>query len=161
APAAGQATRYAGVMHTVACTRAGFVIAQLARLIGTPLAPWPACDVPTDIVLKCSADARGIVWERAYAYPGRAPVLVRSVKRLASDGALLECVGGGIGMRLAVYEAARALHFRSLAYFWQLGPWQVPLPDLLTPGVAHVVHTDLGHGRFRFDMTFTHALLGT
>ncbi len=149
-----------GVMHTVAASRLGVVLAQLCRLIGTPLAPWRGADVPTDIVLRAAPAVRGITWERTYRYADRPAVLVRSTKRLARDGTLLEVVGGGIGMRLAVYEHQNALHFRSETYFWQVGPWQIPLPDLLTPGVAHVVHTDLGAGRFRFAMTFTHALLG-
>lgn len=162
-PRVGAPIHYAGVMHTVACTRLGFAVAQLCRLIGTPLAPWPGREVPTDIVLRAEPATRGIAWERLYRYDhGR--VLVRSTKRLADDGALLEVVGAGIGMRLAVFERDGALHFRSQRYFWDLGPWfgpwRLPLPDLLTPGVAHVVHTDRGAGRFRFEMTFTHALLG-
>ena len=163
-PHVGAPITYRGVMHTVAASRLGVVLAQLCRLIGTPLAPWRGADVPTDIVLRAAPAVRdasaGITWERTYRYAGRPAVLVRSTKRLARDGALLEVVGGGIGMRLAVYEHQTALHFRSRRYFWQVGPWQIALPDLLTPGVAHVVHTDLGAGRFRFAMTFTHALLG-
>jgi hypothetical protein len=159
-PLPGQAVRYRGVMHEVACSRAGFGLAQLCRLVGTPLAPWPGRDVPTDIVLRDARAGSGIVWERVYRYQGHAPVLVRSLKRLAADGALLECVGGGLGMRLAVFEQDGALHFRSVQYFWRLAGWHVPLPDLLTPGVAHVVHRDLGDDRFRFDMTFEHRLLG-
>src|SRR5262249_18721687 len=130
----GRAVRYRGVMHEVAGSRLGFALAQLCRLIGTPFAPWPGTDVETAIVLRDAPGRRGVVWEREYRYPGRAPALVRSTKRLARDGRLLECVGGGFGMRLAVYEAGGALNFRSTGYFWQLGGWQLPLPDLLTPG---------------------------
>jgi hypothetical protein len=86
---------------------------------------------------------------------------VRSEKRMLAHGELLECVGGGFGMRLTVFEAEGALHFKSRGYFWRLGAWLVPLPALLTPGVAHVVHQDLGDGNFRFVMTIRHALLGT
>jgi len=159
-PRVGAAITYRGVMHTVSASRLGLILAQLCRLIGTPLAPWRGADVPTEIVLRAAPTVRGITWERTYRYADRPAVLVRSTKRIGRDHGLLEVVGGGFGMRLAVYEHQAALHFRSQRYFWQIGPWQIPLPDLLTPGVAHVVHTDLGAGRFRFAMTFTHALLG-
>jgi hypothetical protein len=34
------------------------------------------------------------------------------------------------------------------------------LPGIVSPGVTHVEHIDLGHGWFRFTMTVTHPLLG-
>ena len=34
------------------------------------------------------------------------------------------------------------------------------VPRLLSPGVTHVEHIDLGHGWFRFTMTVTHPLFG-
>ena len=71
------------------------------------------------------------------------------------------CVGGGFGMSLDVFKRDRALHFVSRRYFWRVGPWRVPLPHLFSPGRAHVIHADLGGGRFRFTMTFRHAWLGT
>ncbi len=36
----------------------------------------------------------------------------------------------------------------------------VPLPHLLTPGDAHVVHRDEGDGWFRFTLSFRHRLFG-
>ena len=59
-----------------------------------------------------------------------------------------------------VYEENRALHFRSTRYFLRLGPIEVPLPHLLSPGVAHVIHRDLGNNNFRFEMTIRHAVFG-
>jgi hypothetical protein len=64
-------------------------------------------------------------------------------------------------MRLALSEEAGALHFRSQGYRWQWRGLRVPLPAWLSPGDAHVVHEDLGEGRFRFAMIIRHALLGT
>ena len=64
-------------------------------------------------------------------------------------------------MRLHVYERDRALHFLSTRYFVRIGPFAVPLPHFLSPGVAHVIHSDLGNENFRFEMTFTHPLFGT
>ena len=53
------------------------------------------------------------------------------------------------------------LHFVSLGYYFDLGfGLKLWLPRLLSPGVTHVEHIDLGHGWFRFTMTVTHALFG-
>lgn len=160
APAIGAMQTYAGTMEVVECSRAGFALAQLCRLIGTPFAPFPGTGVPVTIRLSADGTGRGIVWDRIYRYAGRPPVLVRSTKQAASDGGLLEVVGGGFGMAVRVYELDAALHFESQRYFWRCAGRRLPLPDTLTPGAAHVVHTDLGDGRFRFEMTFTHPRRG-
>jgi hypothetical protein len=44
---------------------------------------------------------------------------------------------------------------------WRIGRRQIQLPHFLTPGTAHVIHEDLGHGRFRFSMTIHQRLFGT
>lgn len=158
-PAVATPIRYHGVMQQVWCSPGGYLLAQACRLLGTPFAPWNGRDVPVAIRLHQAADG-GITWERVYHYPRRR-VRVWSTKRLAEDGGLLECVGFGLGMRLAVFEVGGALHFMSLRYFWRVGRWLIGLPALLTPGVAHVIHEDLGQGRFRFTMSIRHRLLGT
>jgi hypothetical protein len=159
-PAADTPIRYAGVMHAVRSSLAGSVLAHATRLLGTPFAPWRGANVPMEILLRDGGSA-AITWERVYHYPGRPPVHVCSTKRLGADGSLLECVGFGLGMRLAVFEADGALHFLSLRYFWRVGARFLWLPRWLTPGTTHVVHTDLGGGRFRFTMNIHHALFGT
>ena len=107
-----------------------------------------------------TADGRGTEWKRVYYFPDRVPVTVRSAKVMDRDNRLLEVVGGGFGMRLQLQERDRALHFISTRYFWEGLGFRIWLPDLLTPGIAHVVHSDIGGGRFRFTITMTHALLG-
>ena len=160
APAAGQAIRYDGVMSRVECSAAGWLLAQLCRVIGTPFAPQRGTDVPVAITLRKEPADGAIIWEREYRYPGQASIRVRSTKRGTAEGNLLECVGAGFAMCLDVGEEDGALHFRCERYVWRLGPWQIPLPRLLSPGTAHVVHEDLGEGRFRFAMSIRHRLLG-
>jgi len=160
APAAGRPIRYQGVMSRVDCSSAGWLLAQACRLIGTPFAPHRGQDVPVTITLRKEPADGAILWQRDYHYPGRAPIRVRSVKRGTGADGLLECVGAGFAMCLDVSEAGGALHFRCDRYVWRLGRWSVRLPALLSPGVAHVVHEDLGEGRFRFAMTIRHPLLG-
>jgi hypothetical protein len=137
------------------------MLAQFCRLTGTPFAPWRGRDVPVAITLRAVPGKDAIIWDREYSYPARAPVLVRSVKHTGRDGRLLECVGGGFGMSLDVYEENSALHFRSRRYFWRCGNRLLWLPKALTPGTTHVVHQDLGDGSFRFVMTVRHPLFGT
>jgi len=159
-PTPGQPICYSGIMHAVQCSRTGLLLAQLCSLIGTPFAPHRGTDVPVLISLRHSARADSVVWDREYRYPRRAAVLVRSTKVSTADG-LLECVGCGFGMQLAVFEADRELHFLSQRYFWRIGGWTLWLPHLLSPGTAHVIHADLGGGRFRFTMSIRHPLLGS
>lgn len=160
APRAGAPDRYFGVMSRVECSIAGLLLAQLCRLLGTPFAPFRGADVPVAIVLASAEDGEGVAWLREYRFAGRPPIRVRSVKRVDADGGLLECVGGGFGMTLDVFERDGALHFRSRRYFWRGFGLRVPLPHLLSPGVAHVVHVALGERRFHFEMTFRHRWLG-
>jgi hypothetical protein len=152
--------RYIGVMHRVRCSASGWLFAQCCRLIGTPFAPHRGVNVPVAITLRHDV-AGGVIWEREYRYPNRPPVVVSSTKRVDADGSLLECVGFGLGMRLAVFEANHALHFLSVRYFWRVGRRRIQLPHFLTPGTAHVIHEDLGRGRFRFTMTIHQRLFGT
>ena len=103
----------------------------------------------------------GVVWERRLWLAPEAPVLVRSTKRAGPAGTLLECVDGGLGMVLDVFEEAGALVFQSRAYFLTIGPWRLPLPALLTPGCCRVAHHAVGPGRFRFELDMHHPLWGT
>ncbi|MBI1405251.1 MAG: DUF4166 domain-containing protein [Caulobacter sp.] len=150
-------TLYRGRME-VRASLAGRLIAWLCRLIGTPLAPWTGDQVPVEVAVYLERGA--LVWDRTYRFAGRAPVLVSSRKMVDADGGLLEVVRGGLGMALTVTEEAGVLHFRSRFYFLTLGPVRLPIPGLMTPGAAHVVHQDLGGGRFRFSLAFEHPWLG-
>jgi hypothetical protein len=158
-PAPGAAIRYTGQMSVVRASRAGWLMAQACRLLGTPLAPHRGADVPVVVTLRLDRDGSGIVWERAYRFPGRAPLRCVSVKRATPEG-LIECVGRGVGMWLKLTEDKGELHFRSTGYFWRCGKRRLAMPGWLTPGEMHVVHADLGGGRFRFRIAVRHPLFG-
>ncbi len=157
---AGQVKCYEGVMSEVACSKAGWLLAQACRLLGTPLATAAGREVPTTVLVYPDPSGRGTVWDRIYFFPGRTPVTVRSSKVLDEESRLLERVGGGFGMVLKVFEQDRALHMVSQAYFLEWRGRRVYLPDQLSPGTAHVIHSDEGGGLFRFRLTITHPLLG-
>ena len=97
---------------------------------------------------------------RRYAFSGRAPVVVSSTKRADPPDGLLECASRGFAMRLRLFERDGAIHFTSTGYCFELGRWRLPIPSLLTPGAAHVVHSDEGDGWFRFTMSFRHRWFG-
>jgi hypothetical protein len=159
-PTAAKPIHYRGVMREVRCSRAGWLLAQACRLFGTPFALHRGSDVPVTITLRALDSGSAMVWERAYHYPDHGTAIVCSEKRVASNGTLTESVAAGFSMKLALSEADGALHFRSVGYIWRIGGWDIPLPDLLSPGDAQIVHRDLGHGRFRFTMTIRHMLFG-
>jgi hypothetical protein len=159
-PASGAEIRYRGVMSLVRRSAAGALMAQLCRLIGTPLAPYGGENVPVAVVLRADRRTGGIVWERFYRFAGRPVVRCASIKRVSGREGLLECVGGGVGMWLALSERQGELHFRSTGYFWECGRFRLRLPSWLTPGALHVVHADLGAGRFRFRIAVHHRFFG-
>lgn len=154
----GLNTVYDGAM-LVEASLFGRLVAQVCRLIGTPLAPWTGADVTTSVDVH--EDRRGgLVWARTYRFEGHAPVLVSSTKLMTAQGDLLEVVRGGLGMALTATVEDGALHFRSRYYFASLGRLRIHIPDLITPGRAHVIHRDEGGGAFRFTMDFQHPWLG-
>ena len=156
-PAEGSAICYPGAM-TVQASTIGWMIAQACRLLGTPLAPWTGEGVVVDVTVR--RDGSALVWDRLYHFPGRAPVSVSSRKIIDARDGLLEVVRGGLGMALTVTPIEQGLQFQSRHYFLTLGSMRIPIPHLLTPGVATVVHRDLGHGRFLFSLAFVHPWLG-
>jgi Domain of unknown function (DUF4166) len=142
----------------------GLLFALLALPFRAPL-PWRRAEAAPAEVRVSEDDAGGVVWERWLDLGhGRPPVLIRSTKRLGADGALLECVEGGLGMVLALSEEDGALVFESRRYFLALGggAWRVPLPTLLTPGRCRVAHAEEGGDprRFRFTLEMRHPLWG-
>lgn len=153
----GEETVYRGRM-VVRASRFGRWLAQACRLISTPLAPWTGDAVAMRVVVRM--DSRGMIWDRWYGFDGRPEMLVTSRKQLGRAGELLELAPGGLGMRSEITVEEGALHFRGKGYVWVLGPLTIPLPSLLTPGAAHVLHEDIGGGRFRFVLRFVHPWLG-
>lgn len=148
---------YAGEMQ-VRANLVGLVMAQVCRLIGTPLAPWRGEAVPVRVDVHTDREG-ALVWDRLYRFEGRPPAFVSSRKIITERG-LMEVVRGGLGMALDLTVEDGALHFRSTGYFLELGRVRVPLPGWITPGRAHVVHADVGGGRFRFTLSFAHPLFG-
>lgn len=155
----GTEIRYRGHMDVHRST-IGLVFAALAMLIGGPLPLRRGDCVPTDVGVWDDR-AGGIVWERnLHLRPGAPPACIRSTKRHGPDGSLLECVDGGLGMVLTVFEDSGALVFESRRFFLRLSGLRIPLPSLFTPGRCRVTHAAITPNRFRFTMEMAHPVWG-
>ena len=151
---------YTGVMERVYLSPAGKLLAQLCRLIGTPLALHSATDVQMHVDVYPDEKRGGIVWERHYLYRHSRPDRVISTKRIYPTCGLVELVGGGFGMYLAISVLDKAIVFRSSEYFWQIGKSRITLPTFMSPGTTTVVQKAFDDGRFQFTLDVDHFLFG-
>lgn len=162
--ATAEVVEYTGKFEVVRASRLGLMIASVCKLFGTPIAPHLGTGVAA--VVRVQPTARGVEWRREYHWADRTASVVVSTKVIEPNGTLVEELPAGLSMSLNVYEAAAALHFVSLRYYFQLSlPWvarcrRIALPRWLSPGTTHVEHADLANGWFRFTMTVTHPIFG-
>jgi hypothetical protein len=150
---------YAGAYEVVRASALGRVFAWIGILFGTPVAPRAENHVAARVLVR--PDARGVAWDREYLWADGTRSLVCSTKVVTEDGLLIEMLPARLCMPLDTYVEGGVLHFVSRGYYFHLGAgFRLWLPALLSPGVTHVEHIDLGHGWFRFTMTVTHPLGG-
>lgn len=128
----GHAVEYAGAMR-VRASRFGRLLACLARVFDTPVAPFVGENVDTVVKVYPRPEVEGVVWERTYRFPRRGPAIVRSTKCLGPDGRLIEALGRGLRMQLEVFEDRGALRFVSTGYWIELFGLVVRLPSWLPP----------------------------
>ena len=151
---------YRGKVAATELSRAGRILAFLARAIGSPLPLTDGATGPALVVVTEDERLGGQSWTRIYTRAGRCPQIVHSAKRFRGPTGLEEYVGYGIGMALTVTVEDAALVFRSDHYFLVLGRGRVRLPRLLEPGQMCITHRDEGGGSFSFRLTLTHPLAG-
>lgn len=157
---ANRSVVYRGVMQQIYLSPAGKLLAQVCRLIGTPLALYAGTDVPIEVKVYPDLKFKGMTWDRYYLYPHKKTNRVRSTKCIQQDNQLIEVVGSGFGMYLKVYERNSAIYFRSMKYFFQIGGLRIPIPDILTPGETTVSQSVTEDGGFEFRLDVVHPLLG-
>lgn len=155
--AAHDSVDYCGVFETVRASRIGWCLAQLARLLGTPILPWTGSNIAARV--RVVATSRGVDWIRIYRRAGGNETAVHSTKTITADMQLVERLPARLCMPLSVQVRAGELHFVSHGYFFDVGI-RIPLPHIFSPGVTHVIHRDEGAGWFRFTMIVTHPWLG-
>ena len=103
-------------------SRAGWLLAQAARLIGGPLPISRERARPERRHGHRGRRERAAsIWTRLYARRRGFPQVVHSSKRFAGPTGLEEYVGRGVGMALTIHVEDGALVFRAAHYFVQLG----------------------------------------
>jgi hypothetical protein len=157
---AGEAVLYPGAVLETRLSRAGRVLAFLARAIGGPLPLDDGMSGPATVIVAEDALLGGQSWTRIYARAGRFPQVIHSAKRFSGPTGLEEYVGFGVGMALAVAEEEGALVFRSANFFLNVGRVRVAFPRWLAPGAMEIVHRDEGGGAFTFSLALRHPVFG-
>ena len=156
----GETVVYVGTIEEASFSRAGWWLAQLARVIGGPLPTGAETGVPMVVTVTEDAASGGQIWTRICARSNGFPQVIHSAKRFAGPTGLEEYVGYGVSMALRISVEHEALVFRSVGYSLQIGPLRLPLPPRLTPGDLTVTHSDLGGGTFRFTLEIVHPRFG-
>jgi hypothetical protein len=158
--AGGNTIVYVGEILETRMSRAGWLLAQAARLLGGPLPTQSDARVPAIVTVTEDMATGGQIWTRLYARRQGFPQVIHSSKRFSGPTGLEEYVGRGIGMALTVHVEERALIFRSRHYFLQMFGWRLQLPAWLTPGALTVTHTEIGEGKFIFTLDINHPEFG-
>jgi Domain of unknown function (DUF4166) len=156
----GRTVVFVGEVAETRMSVAGYLLAQTARLIGSPFPLSTDSGVPSVVSITEDFATGGQIWTRLYARRAMFPQVLHSSKRFCGPTGLEEHVGGGVGMTLTVHARAGALVFRSVRYFVDLFGCRLWLPAALTPGSLSVIHAECGDGRFSFTLHVTHPRLG-
>ena len=149
---------YMGVMEVIYLSFFGKLLAQLCRIIGTPLALYSGKNIPMKVNVYHDEKLKGMTWDRFYFYPNRSMNRVKSTKCIRKNTGLIEVVGFGFGMYLKVYEQNSAIVFESTRFFWQIGSLKITIPPLLTPGKTTVKQQASDDGSFRFSLDVIHPI---
>jgi hypothetical protein len=156
----GETAVYVGEVLETRLSRAGFLLAQLLRLIGAPLPTACEAQVPSVVTVTEETATGGQIWTRLYARRRSFPQVIHSSKRFAGRTGLEEYVGYGIGIALTVAVQDGALVFRSDGYFVGARGRRFFLPAWAAPGSLSVTHAEIGDGRFLFTLEIVHPRLG-
>jgi len=157
AMAMGEIFDYSGEM-IIRRSAIGAFFACACKLFGAPLVRHKDENAHVDIRVFEQKD--GICWARTLHFADKPSLTVSSVKIINKDHGLMERVGGGLHMKLNVYEEDGNMHFVSESYYIKIFNHFIALPLLITPGKLHVAHIENGNGTFRFTMSFKHKIWG-
>ena len=155
-----RAALYAGEIVECRMSRAGWLLAQLCRLIGSPLPLSRDTKVPAIVSVTEHAAYGGQFWVRMYGRASGFPQVIHSSKRFAGPTGLEEYIGCGFGIALRVEVRGGALHFLSDHYFLGRGRLRIRFPGWFAPGRLRITHVDCNHGWFAFTLQLRHRLFG-
>jgi hypothetical protein len=157
--ALGACVTYVGEVAECRMSIAGWLLAQVARLIGAPLPLGIDTGVSASVSITTDSDGRSQYWTRQYGRQHGFPQVIHSAKRFAGPTGLEEYLGLGVGIALQLEERDGALLFVSDHYFVRVAGARLRIPS---GALGHLVvgHTDLGGGRFAFSLDLVHPMLG-
>ena len=158
--AAQEQVVYRGEVMLTELSRAGWLLAQAARILGGPIPFTSGATGPSVVAVTEEPALDGQVWTRIYARHGRFPQIIHSAKRFRGPTGLEEDLGHGLLMRLTMHVEDGALVFRSAGYAVSVLARTLRLPAWLSPGRCEVVHRHETDERFSFTLTLEHPLLG-
>ncbi len=156
----GESRIFHGAVTHTAMTRAGWLLAQAARVIGAPLPLHHGGTGPAHVVVTEDKKQGLQFWTRIYAGADGFPQVINSAKRFSGPTGLEECLGAGVLMRLVVLVANGALVFRSAGFALAMFGRPLCLPEWAVPWRCDVIHRDMGNGRFTFTLELHNAWLG-
>lgn len=151
---------YAGQIVETRMSPAGWLLAQVCRLIGGPLPLSRDTGVPAVVSVTEDVGSRGQFWTRIYGRHRGFPQVIHSSKRFQGPTGLEEYLGCGVGMALTVRADGSGLRFVSDHYFLALAGLRVRLPGWASPGRVEVGHLDRGDAGFAFTLSLVHPWLG-
>jgi hypothetical protein len=154
------AVTYVGEIVECRMSRAGWLLAQIARLIGGPLPQSRDIGVPAIVSVTEDVATDGQFWTRIYGRADGFPQVIHSSKRFAGCTGLEEYLGRGVGIALAVGVEAGTLIFRSDHFFVRCGRLRFRLPGWLEPGRLTIRHVDQPGGAFAFGLVLEHPRFG-
>jgi hypothetical protein len=156
----GEIVTYTGEIVEMRMSPAGWLLAQIARLIGAPLPLYRDIMVPATVAVMADGEGQRQFWTRIYGQRAGFPQVIRSAKRFAGPTGLEEHLGHGLTMLLVLSAEDGVLRFRSAGYVVRLLGVAVLLPRWL--GLPHctVSHVDCGHDTFAFVLDVRQRFLG-
>ena len=157
--AGGRTVVYAGEIVETRMSASGWCLAQLGRLVGSPLPLSRDANVPSVVTVTEDMATGGQIWTRLYARRRGFPQIIHSAKRFAGPTGIEEYLGRGFSMELEIGVRGGALMFRSERYFFTLFGRRFGLPRWLSPAMT-VTHSECGDGRFEFALEVDHPGLG-
>ena len=156
----GETVVYVGEVEEARFSRAGWWLAQLARLIGGPLPTGTETGVPMVVTVTEDAASGGQIWTRICARSNGFPQVIHSAKRFAGPTGLEEYVGYGVSMALRISVEHEALVFRSAGYCLADRTAAIAAADVAD---ARRSHRDPFRSRrrpFRFTLDIVHPRFG-
>lgn len=151
---------YVGEVTECRMSRMGWLLANLARVIGGPLPLSREIGMPACVTVTEDIAGGGQFWIRQYGRPDDFPQVIHSAKRFAGPTGIEEYLGLGFGIALRLAEQDGALLFHSDHYYWRAFGLRLRIPRWLVPGDLTVGHIDCGDGRFAFTLDLYHPWAG-